>query len=224
MQQAKRIESVGIDKLIAHVKNPNRMSGVTFKKLIGNIERTGNYEPVIIRPHPKRADCFEIINGHHRVEALKRLGCERCDCIVWQVDDTEALMLLATLNRLSGHDVLEKKAELIKALTGRFSTKDLAKNLPDTKRVIERLKDLHKPLVPRATEHKAFLNPLVFFLTDEQKRIVNDALSKATKCDMGGMSKRVAHPTAAQRRAKAIVRMAETFLRINTGKRSDYDV
>ena len=224
MEQTKKIESIGIDRLVAHPANPNRMSGAAFKKLVGHIERTGNYEPVIARPHPKRADCFEIINGHHRVEALKRLGCERCDCVVWQVDDTETLMLLATLNRLSGHDVLEKKAELIKALSDRFCTKDLAKNLPDTKRVIERLKDLHKPLVPRATGHKAFLNPLVFFLTDEQKRIVDDALSKATEFDMGGTSKRVAHPTAAQRRAKAIVRMAETFLRINTGKRSDYDV
>lgn len=204
MSQTKRIESIGIDKLIAHPANPNRMSNSTFKKLASHIGRTGNYEPVIVRPQPKKNGCYEIINGHHRVKALKKLGRETCDCIVWQVDDSEALMLLATLNHLCGHDLLEKKAELIKALSERFSMKDLAKQLPDTKGAIERLKDLHKPLVPRANEHKAFLNPLVFFLTDVEKQTVDKAIAQASADARQG--------TAAKTRAKAIVRIAQTFL------------
>jgi len=207
MSQTKRIESVGIDKLIAHPANPNRMSGSTFGKLTAHIERTGNYEPVIVRPHQKRAGCFEIINGHHRVKALKKLGRKTCDCIVWQVDYSETLMLLATLNRLCGHDVLEKKAELIKSLSERFSAKDLAKKLPDTKTAIERLKNLHRPARPVTLGHKAFLNPLVFFLTDEQKQTVDEAIAAATAT--GGQG------TAAQQRAKAIVQIARIFLRVN---------
>jgi len=219
MLETKRIESVGIDKLIAHPANPNRMSGGTFGKLTAHIERTGNYEPAIVRPHPKRAGCFEIINGHHRVAALKKLGCKTCDCIVWQVDDAETLMLLATLNRLAGHDVLAKKAELIKSLSGRFSTKDLAKQLPDTKVAIERLSllaGIRKPLVPRATGHKAFLNPLVFFLTDDQKQTVTEAIEAAAAG--GGQG------TAAQQRAKAIVRIARTFLRVDAQEENDCEV
>ena len=207
MQQAKRIESICISKLIAHPANPNRMSGSAFSRLAAHIERTGNYEPVIVRPHQQRAGCYEIINGHHRVAALKKLGSETCDCIIWQVDDAETLVLLGTLNRLSGYDVLEKKAELIKSLSERFSTKDLAKRLPDTKRAIERLKNLYKPPRPAANGHKAFLNPLVFFLTDEQKQAVTEAIAAATEAS--------AKDTAAQRKAKAIVRIARTFLRVN---------
>ncbi len=203
MLQTKQIESVEINKLIAHPANPNRMSNSTFRKLAGHIKRTGNYEPVIVRPHPKHNGCYEIINGEHRVKALKKFGRQTCDCIVWQVDDSETLILLATLNRLAGADVLAKKAELIKALSRRFSAKDLAKNLPDTKRAIERLKDLHRPLVPRATEHKAFLNPLVFFLTDDQKQTVDKAIASIPA---------EGKETAAQRRARAITEIAKVYL------------
>jgi len=215
MQQAKRIESIGINKLIAHPANPNRMSNGTFSKLAAHIERTGNYEPVIVRPHQQRTGCYEIINGHHRVAALKKLGSDTCDCVIWQVDDAETLVLLATLNRLSGHDVLEKKAELIKDLSERFSIKDLAKRLGDTKRAIERLKNLKVPAKPAAGEHKAFLNPLVFFLTDEQKQTVTEAIEAATEAGVKG--------TAAQKKAKAIVRIARTFLRVNLQEENNYE-
>lgn len=237
MEEAKKIESVAIDKLIGHRANPNRMSGASFKKLVGHIERTGNYEPVIVRPHPDRSGCFEIINGHHRVEALKQLGRERCDCVVWQVDDTEVLLLIATLNRLCGSDELDKKSELIKSLSKRFSTKELVGKLVESRKSIERLKELSRPVpVPGGLNlrQKALLNPLMFFLTDEQKRIVDTALSKATqphRVRMGtalGQENKVAHATAggqtaAQKRAEAIVKIAETFLRVNTEERSDYE-
>jgi hypothetical protein len=183
--------------------------------LAAHIERTGNYEPVTVRPHQQRTGCYEIINGHHRVRALRKLGSETCDCVIWQVDDAETLVLLATLNRLSGHDVLEKKAELIKDLSERFSTKDLAKKLPDTKRAIERLKNLHKPPRPSVSGHKAFLNPLIFFLTDDQKQAVAEAIEAATEADAKGI--------AAQKKAKAIVRIARTFLRVNLQEENDYE-
>jgi ParB family chromosome partitioning protein len=175
MATAKRIESIGIDKLIAHPANPNRMSDASFRKLASHIERTGNYEPVIVRPHPKQNGCYEIINGHHRARALKKLGCKTCDCIEWQVDDAETLILLATLNRLAGADVLEKKSELIKSLSDRFSTKELAKHLPDTKSAIERLSRL----------------------------AVDKAISSVAP---------EGAETAAQRRARAITKIAEVYL------------
>lgn len=219
----RRIESIGIDRLVAHPANPNRMSRTTFKKLVGHIERTGNYEPVIVRPHPKRAGCFEIINGYHRVEALKQSGRKRCDCVVWQVDDTETLLLLATLNRLCGSDELDKKSELIKSLSKRFSTKELVGKLAESRKSIERLKELSRP-VPllnlrqsakvRLTA-KVFLNPLMFFLSDEQKKIVDEALAKAAGPNQPG--------TGAQKRAGAIVKIAETFLGINAEEKRAYE-
>lgn len=207
MGQIRQIEAVTMDRLIENPQNPNRMSDGTFRKLLGHIKRTGNYEPIIVRKHPGRQGCFEIINGHHRFRVLKELGFSQADCIVWQVDDIETTLLLTTLNRLCGHDILEKKSELVRKLSSRFSTKTLARMLPDSSRSIERLKDLCKPIIPSKLEGKAFLYSLVFFLTDKQKVIIDVAIDHASKSASAG--------TAAQKKAEAMVNIAETYSKLN---------
>jgi hypothetical protein len=44
------IRSIGLDKLVAHPDNPNKMSKANLAKLVRNIERTSRYEPLIVRP------------------------------------------------------------------------------------------------------------------------------------------------------------------------------
>ena len=105
------IMKIDIGKLKAHPENPNRMNDVTFNKLVRHIERTGFYEPVVVRCH---GSDYQILNGHHRVKALKQLGRKKIDCVIWDVDDDRARVLLSTLNRLGGSDVFEKKAALLK--------------------------------------------------------------------------------------------------------------
>jgi len=200
MTTAKQIESIAIDRLIAHPANPNRMSDSVFNKLTNHIKRTGNYEPIIVRSGG--GDSYQIINGHHRVMALRKLGRESADCIVWQVDDAQTLLLLGTLNRLCGNDELYKKSELIQKLSKSFSVKELTSQLPDGASAIERLKDLTK--LPRPlTLAKPFLNGVVFFLDDEQKAVVDEAVKKAEPAN--------AKLTGAQKRAAAIVKIAKAF-------------
>ncbi len=207
MGQIRQIEAIAMDRLIENPQNPNRMSNGTFNKLLGHIKRTGNYEPIVVRKHPGRQGCFEIINGHHRLRALKELGFTQADCIVWQIDDIETMLLLTTLNRLCGHDILEKKSELVRKLSERFSTKTLARMLPDSSRSIERLKDLCRLAIPSKREGKAFLIPLVFFLTDKQKVIIDDAIDHANKSVSAG--------TAAQKKAEAMVNIARAYSKLN---------
>lgn len=210
MKHEKKIISIKLDRLVAHPANPNRMSTATLAKLKSHIERTGNYEPIIVRPHPERSDCFEILNGHHRIKALKELGCRHADCVVWQVDDDEALVLLATLNRLAGSDDVHKKSALFKNLNQRFDAKELSKMLTDGTKVIQRLTNLKTENRPSFS--KAFLNPATFFLTDEQKRILDSAIMAATEPDKG--------KTTAQRRALAIVKMARSFINTTSCKKA----
>ena len=204
----KQIESIAIDRLAAHPANPNRMNSSSFKKLCGHIAESGNYEPVIVRPKPGQAGGFEILNGHHRVMALKKLGHENADCVVWDVDDERALILLATLNRLSGSDNLVKKSELIKQLAKSFDSRKLAKLLGETKKSIERLKSLDMAVKKAALCRKAFLNPVVFFLTDSQKRTVDEALA-AVKME----KRQAAQP---QKRAEALTAIARSYLKTHS--------
>ena len=197
-----------LDKLLPHPENPNKMSKQTFEKLKRHIRQSHNYEPLIVRKHPKIEDCFQIINGHHRAAALKQLGETFADCVIWNVDDDQARILLATLNRLSGKDELSVKAELIKSLSEKFSGKELAKLLPDNKQAIERLKDITKSLPQIEDDASVFLNTLVFFLNDEQIKIVEAALEMAIP----------ANGTKSEKAAMAITTISKNYLKLQGGQ------
>lgn len=199
---ANTVQTIALEKLVAHPDNPNRMSDATFRKLVRNIERTGRYEPIVVRPHPLRKNHFQIINGHHRCRALEKLGHKAADCVVWDIDDEEADILLATLNRLCGSDELGEKLELLKRLNKSVESRELARLVPQTAKQIERLTNLKLPSMPG--DAKGFSNPLVFFVDDEQQGTIEKALLLA------GAQR--SEKTRAARRAAALARIAGEFI------------
>ena len=199
------IQSIALDKLIPHPDNPNRMSKSSFAKLVRNIERTGRYEPLIVRPSAHKKNSFQIINGYHRWKALKQLGYNKADVIVWDVDDEQTDILLATLNRLGGSDVLAKKLALLKKLSSKINSRELSKLLPQSAAQINRLTGMKMPKVPAKAASENLPNPVVFFLNDKQQQIVEEALSLA------------AHPgdvtqTKAASKAAALTTIARHFI------------
>jgi hypothetical protein len=194
----KTIIQIPIDKLVAHRENPNRMSKSVYEKLKRHIGETHNYEPLIVRKHSAIEGAFGIINGHHRAQALRELGEGFADCVEWDVDDEQARILLATLNRLGGKDELSAKINLIKNLSEKFNSKELAKVLPDTKTVIEKLKSIESQIKNDEFQISnlkfEMRHSLAFFLDDEQMKIVEAAMNIAThapnhparKCGTGG--------------------------------------
>lgn len=209
-------QAIALNKLVAHPDNPNVMSDATFRKLVRNIERTGLYEPIVVRPHPDEkdhsatADKFQIINGHHRVKALERLGRKEADCVIWDVDDEQTSILLTTLNRLAGSDTLAKKIELLKKLTERMGTAQLAKLLPQTAKQIERLTNLKLSISPIKAQAEQFAIPIVFFVTKQQQGVIENAIEAAAFSEQRATDK--TQTTKAQRRAVAITEIASKFL------------
>jgi ParB-like chromosome segregation protein Spo0J len=204
------IRSIRLDKLVAHPDNPNQQSKVVFGKLVRNIERTGRYEPILVRPHPKRRGYFQIINGEHRFKVLAKLGYKTADCIVWDIDDEQTYILLATLNRLVGTDKLDKKLSLMKRLNKEMKAYELAKLLPQTSKQIEQLinlkmsrslmsvKDLSYPSTILRT------SPMVFFVNDAQQETIEKAISSAVEL--------LEEKTKAAKRAAALTHIAGEFL------------
>lgn len=181
-----KIQTVPIESLIDNPNIPNRMSKTTFAKLVRNIERTGLYEPIIVRninstQNAEHSTQYEIINGHHRVKALKQLGCTKVDICIWDIDEEQTGILLGTLNRLCGRDVLEKKLALINSLNSRMQSKELAGLLPLTASQIERYCKLELPKSPAAAQDDNLPYSLVFFVSKKQKEIIEDAILKARK-------------------------------------------
>ena len=197
------IRDIALDRLVPHPDNANRMSRANFAKLVRNIERMGRYEPIVVRPCPNRPGFFQIINGHHRCEALHKLGCATAQAVVWRIDDEQTDILLATLNRLGGRDTLDKKRALLQRLRTRIPTRKLARLLPQTLGQIERLTAGEASTATVRKKADSLAIPIVFFVDEGQQRKIEDALSAATSHE---------GQTRAVKRAAALTHVAEEFL------------
>ena len=181
-----KIEKIPLDKLLAHPANANVMKGEYLKKLRRHIEKQGYYEPLVVRPHPSKENWYELLNGHHRKCVLEQLESTHADCVVWQVNDEQALLLLATLNRLCGQDDPYKRAELLEKLSQRFEKDDLVRQLPEKRQQLEKVLACRKS--PEVLEPEALPEMpqvLTFFVMGEQKAIIETSLQKV-RDEVGG--------------------------------------
>jgi len=263
------LQWIPLDALVPHPENANRMPLRLLEKLKANIERTGLYEPLVVRPMPRHAPgrrpqvagtsdapggsaagkvpptsrsgldgslreasggdlepetpplrCrYQILNGHHRAGVLRQLGHTRARCDVWEVDDEEARLLLATLNRLEGRDDPSARAHLVARLSEGRSAEDLARLLPEPPDAIERLRRLAQPPpAPLAPESiTALARPMTFFLAEEQYVLVREALREVGRSDAraaDGLDGTFAGASAAARpkRAECLERLALWYL------------
>src|SRR6266850_1219361 len=90
-------KTIALDNLLAHPLNSNVMSDDLREKLKVHIKRTGRYPFIVVRPHPEQPGKYQVLDGHHRVGVLRELEHTEVRCDVWEVDDREAKVLLATL-------------------------------------------------------------------------------------------------------------------------------
>jgi ParB-like chromosome segregation protein Spo0J len=96
---------------------------------------------------------YQILDGHHRALALRRLGHAHAQCEVWDgVHDQQAAILLLTLNRLRGEDDPFKRGALMAGLALERPRADLVRLLPDELARIDRLMALAKPALAEAPQ------------------------------------------------------------------------
>jgi len=201
---------VPLDDLVPNPWNANVMSEELQAKLTAHIKRTGRYPHLIVRPHPEQPGKYQVLDGHHRLKILRELGHTEARCDVWRVDDREAKLLLATLNRLEGQDVPVRRAALIHELLGEMSLDDLAGLLPETDRQLE---DLHALLEFPAEEIAALLDEqaeeeekvlprvISFVVTADQELVIEQAVELASDGTPGR-----------DRKARGLTNLARRFM------------
>jgi ParB-like chromosome segregation protein Spo0J len=126
---------VPLKNLVPHPLNPNVMTEELKRKLASNMRASGRYPPLIARP--LEDGNFQILDGHQRVDVLRELGEATAVCYLWPTSDEEALVLLATLNRLEGQDVPGRRAALIAELQSHGTLAELARLLPEDETELE---------------------------------------------------------------------------------------
>ncbi|HVP74119.1 MAG TPA: ParB/RepB/Spo0J family partition protein [Phycisphaerales bacterium] len=162
---------IALSQLQAHPHNANVMPEGLLAKLAAHIRETGRYPALIVRPMGGGDRHYQILDGHHRALALRRLGHDRALCEVWDdVDDQQAAILLLTLNRLRGEDDPFKRGGLMAGLALERPRTDLARLLPDELARIDRLMALATPALaqePQPQRDRGVPQPprsLTFFL------------------------------------------------------------
>jgi len=206
--------TLAVELLVPHPLNANVLPEDLREKLAAHIRSTGRYPHLIVRPHPKQEGRFEVLDGHHRLLVLKELGHADARCDVWDVNDREARLLLATLNRLEGQDLPIRRAQLIHELLGEMNLSDLAGLLPETDKQIEELHallefpadDVAAMLDAEAQESEKVLPRVIsFVVTPDQEQVIEQAVELASD----GVAGR-------DRKARGLANLAKGFLERRT--------
>lgn len=201
---------IPLDDLLPHPLNSNVMPADLQAKLRAHIKRTGRYPFLVVRPHPEEAGNYQVLDGHHRVAVLRDLGHTEARCDVWEVNDREARLLLATLNRLQGQDQPRRRAELVHELLAEMSLADLGGLLPESDRQLEELhallefpaEEVAALLAEQADEAERVLpRVLTFVVTPEQEAVIDQAVELASDGTPGR-----------DRKARGLTNLARRFL------------
>ena len=201
---------VPLGDLYPHPLNANVMTEDLREKLLAHIKRTGRYPFLVVRPHPQEAGKYQVLDGHHRVAILQELGHSEARCDVWDVDDREAKLLLATLNRLQGQDLPIRRAQLIHDLLGEMNIEDLGGLLPETEKQLEELhallefpaEEIAAQLEAEAEESEKVLPRVMsFVVTPEQEELIYQAVELASDGTPGR-----------DRKARGLTNLAKGFL------------
>lgn len=201
------LKLIPLSDLQPHPLNANLMSEELRAKVATNIQRSGRYPPLIVRPLPNGRS--EILDGEQRFHVLRALSQAHAWCYEWPCSDDEALILLATLNRLEGQDIPGKRAALIAELQAHESLAELARLLPEDEAGLEQtlaLLDFDVDgLIARLTaeaERSAATHPVLFSFAVEpgDAELVESAITAASQA-----------ATGKNHRGQALVELARTY-------------
>ena len=168
-----------------------------MQHLMESIKEYGVIVPILVRPNPIEGGAkYEIVSGHRRYEACKRLGIEDIPVIVRNLDDDEAILAMVDSNLHREQLLPSEKAFAYKMkfdalkrqgarrdltseqVAPKLSTEIIAEQENTSKDTIKRyirLTKLIKPLLDLVDEGKIALTPaekLSYLKEEEQRALV----------------------------------------------------
>ena len=175
----------------------------SMTKMVESVQERGVLSPVLVRPMPDGT--FQMVSGHRRKMASELAGKETIPCIVRDLTDDEAILIMVDSN-LQRETILpserafayKMKLEAMKRqqgfrtdltcdpvghkLLGVRSIESLADNTPDSKTQIQRyirLTNLVPDLLDMVDDNKIALRPAVelSYLTENEQADLLEAIS-----------------------------------------------
>lgn len=78
------------------------------RRLLASLAERGQQVPIVVIALPQEPNRFLVIDGYKRVRALRRLGQDTVRATVWDLEETDALVLDRSLRTAEGETALEQ--------------------------------------------------------------------------------------------------------------------
>jgi len=120
------VESPYQGRLVRQLNKKGKSDDPAMQSLMNSISSKGLMTPIIVRP---QGDKFEIVDGHRRVEAFRRLKKFEIEAIVKDYDDKDAQVFSVVGNMMRQNlNLIEKAIAFKKILDAEgFKQKELSK-------------------------------------------------------------------------------------------------
>jgi len=176
---------IPVDKLVEAKWNYKKEDSRLMDKLKNNIKKNGQIENIIVRE--LEDDTYEVVNGNHRLMALRDLLFTVVVCYnLGKISDAQAKRIAIETNETKFLADKVKLSEIIALLSDNYNINDLSSTLPYKKEDIEELTNLLKwdwqsgDLVQ--SEFNEYV--LTIYLTPEELTSWNEICKKLNNADV----------------------------------------
>lgn len=177
----------------------------SMAELVESIKQSGVLSPVVTRPHPDGG--YEILSGHRRARASEIAGLKEVPCVVKNLDDDTAIILLVDSNLQREHILPSEKAfayqmkleamkrqgartdltsaQIGQKSEGKLSKEILAEQVGESRNQIQRyirLTNLIDPILEMVDKNEIAMNAAVelsYLKTKEQSAVMDAIESEA---------------------------------------------
>jgi ParB/RepB/Spo0J family partition protein len=131
------------------VRQPTRQ-----RRLLASLAESGQQTAIVVVSAEDQADRYVVIDGYKRIAALKQLGRDTVEAVVWPMSEVAAVLLDRSL-RLSEHETALEVGWLLQELDERFgySVEELARRFDRSVSWVSRRLALVE-LLPEAVQHQ----------------------------------------------------------------------
>jgi ParB/RepB/Spo0J family partition protein len=151
------VSNISIDRLELGTFSPRMQFDTNYvAKLAEDIKAEGQLKPIMVRPHPKEPNKYQVIDGEHRVRALQKLGNSLVRAEIHALSDEDAYYRAMRINQLHGKrlEELEEACHInkMKALF-EYSEDQIAKRFTRSQSWVRDRLTLALSLAPQVEEH-----------------------------------------------------------------------
>lgn len=108
-QTTENVQSISINEIQPFRNHPFTVAdNEDMAKIVESIDKVGTITPLLARPLPDGG--YELISGHRRLEACRKLGLENIPVIVREMTDDEAVIAMVDANLQREHILPSEKA------------------------------------------------------------------------------------------------------------------